>query len=45
MWQTARIAAGQPATSLQDLWQRARPSLPTAQRVIQIGALGPLQGS
>ncbi|MFI5987777.1 DNA polymerase III subunit alpha [Streptomyces sp. NPDC051555] len=42
--ETARIAAGQPYTSLQDLWQRARPSLPLAQRLIQIGALGPLQG-
>lgn len=42
--EAARIAAGQPYTSLQDPWQRARPSLPTAQRLIQIGALGPLQG-
>ncbi|MFJ9901108.1 DNA polymerase III subunit alpha, partial [Streptomyces sp. NPDC091280] len=40
--ETARLAAGQPYTSLQDLWQRARPSLPTAQRLIRIGALDPL---
>ncbi|MFF6979399.1 DNA polymerase III subunit alpha [Streptomyces sp. NPDC008343] len=37
-----RLAAGQPYTGLQDLWQRARPSLPIAQRLISIGALGPL---
>ncbi|MGW7003665.1 DNA polymerase III subunit alpha [Streptomyces sp. NPDC054933] len=42
--ETTRIEVGQPYTSLQDLWQRARPSMPTAQRLIQIGALGPLQG-
>jgi error-prone DNA polymerase len=30
---------------LQDLWQRARPSLPLAQRLISIGALGELAGS
>lgn len=40
--EVARLAAGQPYTGLQDLWQRARPSLPTAQRLIRIGALGPL---
>ncbi|MFF1678375.1 DNA polymerase III subunit alpha [Streptomyces sp. NPDC058256] len=42
--ETARLIAGQPYTGLQDLWQRARPSLPLAQRLIRIGALGPLQG-
>ncbi|MFC4955553.1 DNA polymerase III subunit alpha [Streptomyces mauvecolor] len=42
--ETARIEAGQPYSSLQDLWHRARPSLPTAQRLIQIGALTTLQG-
>lgn len=40
--ETARLVAGQPYTGLQDLWQRARPSLPVAQRLIRIGALGPL---
>ncbi len=42
--EAARLAAGQPYTGLQDLWQRARPSLPLAQRLIRIGALGPLAG-
>ncbi|MEV4868620.1 DNA polymerase III subunit alpha [Streptomyces syringium] len=40
----ARIAAGQPFVSLQDLWQRARPALPTAQRLVEIGALDDLRG-
>ncbi|WP_331738258.1 DNA polymerase III subunit alpha [Embleya sp. NBC_00896] len=35
----ARIAAGRPYTSLSDLWQRARPSLPTAEHLARIGAL------
>ncbi|MEV6404081.1 DNA polymerase III subunit alpha [Streptomyces bobili] len=39
-----RLVAAQPYTGLQDLWQRARPSLPLAQRLIRIGALGPLAG-
>jgi error-prone DNA polymerase len=34
--------AGQPYTGLQDLWLRARPSLPLAQRLIRIGALDAL---
>ncbi|WP_128380429.1 DNA polymerase III subunit alpha [Streptomyces cavernae] len=42
--EVARLVAGQPYTGLQDLWQRARPSLPIAQRLIRIGALGPLPG-
>ncbi|WP_415953850.1 DNA polymerase III subunit alpha [Streptomyces sp. KLOTTS4A1] len=42
--EAARIQAAQPYTSLQDLWLRARPSLPLAQRLIKIGALGTLQG-
>lgn len=40
--ETARLVAGQPYTGLQDLWQRARPSLPLAQRLIRIGALDAL---
>ncbi|MFF2430937.1 DNA polymerase III subunit alpha [Streptomyces mirabilis] len=40
--EVARLAAGQPYTSLQDLWQRARPSLPLAQRLIRIGAVDAL---
>ncbi|MES9504002.1 DNA polymerase III subunit alpha [Streptomyces koyangensis] len=39
-----RIAAHQPYTSLQDLWQRARPSLPTCERLIRIGALDAYKG-
>ncbi|EPH46902.1 putative Error-prone DNA polymerase [Streptomyces aurantiacus JA 4570] len=42
--ETARLAAGQPYAGLQDLWQRARPSLPLAQRLIRIGALEGLTG-
>ncbi|MFC9682824.1 DNA polymerase III subunit alpha [Streptomyces sp. NPDC056948] len=42
--EVARLAAGQPYAGLQDLWQRARPSLPVAQRLLRIGALGPLAG-
>ncbi len=42
--QVARIVAGQPYNSLQDFWQRARPALPIAERLIQIGALDPLRG-
>ncbi|MFG3035058.1 DNA polymerase III subunit alpha [Streptomyces sp. NPDC048253] len=37
--EVARLVAGQPYTGLQDLWLRARPSLPLAQRLIRIGAL------
>lgn len=43
--ETERLVAGQPYNGLQDLWQRAQPSLPLAQRLIRIGALGPLAGS
>lgn len=37
--QVERIVAGQPYTSLQDLWQRARPARPTAEHLAHIGAL------
>lgn len=43
--EAARIAAGRPYASLQDLWQRARPSLPITQRLIRIGALDEVRGS
>ncbi|MGW1520805.1 DNA polymerase III subunit alpha [Streptomyces sp. NPDC002287] len=43
--QVARIAAGQPYAGLQDFWQRARPALPVAERLIQIGALDTMRGS
>ncbi|MER7810300.1 DNA polymerase III subunit alpha [Streptomyces sp900116325] len=41
--QVERIATGQPYNSLQDFWQRARPALPIAERLIQIGALDQLR--
>ncbi|TSB31963.1 DNA polymerase III subunit alpha [Streptomyces benahoarensis] len=34
-----RIVAGQPYVSLQDLWQRARPGRPVAERLARVGAL------
>lgn len=34
-----RIAAGQPYDSLADLWRRARPSRPVAEKLAQVGAL------
>ncbi|MFE4022828.1 DNA polymerase III subunit alpha [Streptomyces sp. NPDC059101] len=34
-----RIADGRPYRSLQDLWQRARPSRPVADRLARVGAL------
>ncbi|MEV6674998.1 DNA polymerase III subunit alpha [Streptomyces sp. NPDC051162] len=37
--ETARIVAGQPYTSLQDLWQRAHPARPVAERLARVGAL------
>ncbi|MFI7321441.1 DNA polymerase III subunit alpha [Streptomyces venezuelae] len=37
--EAARIADGQPYTSLVDFWERARPSKPVAQRLAQVGAL------
>ncbi|MET8516027.1 DNA polymerase III subunit alpha [Streptomyces sp. NPDC005077] len=43
--QLERIAAGQPYNSLQDFWQRARPALPIAERLIQIGALDQLKSN
>jgi error-prone DNA polymerase len=42
--EVSRIAAGQPYTSLSDLWQRARPNRPTAERLVTIGALDELRG-
>ncbi|MFG2960895.1 DNA polymerase III subunit alpha [Streptomyces sp. NPDC048291] len=40
--ETTRLVASQPYAGLQDLWLRARPSLPLAQRLIRIGALDAL---
>ncbi|MFI1226094.1 MULTISPECIES: DNA polymerase III subunit alpha [unclassified Streptomyces] len=43
--EAARLTASRPYSSLQDLWQRARPALPTVQRLIRIGALDTLRGT
>ena len=40
--EVARIVAGQPYASLGDLWQRARPSRPTAERLVLAGGLDEL---
>ncbi|MEV4560010.1 DNA polymerase III subunit alpha [Kitasatospora sp. NPDC049285] len=40
----ARITAARPFTSVPDLWERARPSLPTAQNLARIGALAAVPG-
>ncbi|WP_393072239.1 DNA polymerase III subunit alpha [Streptomyces sp. LN704] len=43
--EVGRLVGGQPYAGLQDLWQRGRPSLPTAQHLIRIGALDVLAGT
>ncbi|MFP3991127.1 DNA polymerase III subunit alpha [Streptomyces sp. E11-3] len=43
--ETARMVAGQPYSSLGDWWQRARPSLPVAERLARTGALDSLDSS
>lgn len=43
--EAARLTASRPYSSLQDLWQRVRPALPTVQRLIRMGALDPLCGT
>ncbi|MGW0801248.1 helix-hairpin-helix domain-containing protein, partial [Streptomyces sp. NPDC002692] len=42
--EVGRLVDGQPYAGLQDLWQRGRPSLPTAQHLIRIGAIDALAG-
>lgn len=37
--EAARIASGQPYSSLLDFWQRAAPGRPVAERLAQVGAL------
>lgn len=37
--ETGRLVAGRPYSSLQDLWLRARPGRPVAERLAQVGAL------
>ncbi|MFG3590612.1 DNA polymerase III subunit alpha [Streptomyces sp. NPDC047990] len=40
--EVSRLVDGQPYAGLQDLWLRGRPSLPTAQHLIRVGALDAL---
>ncbi len=40
--EVARIVAGQPYTSLRDLWERAAVSRPVAERLVLVGALDSL---
>ncbi|MEU8268195.1 DNA polymerase III subunit alpha [Sphaerisporangium sp. NPDC049002] len=39
-----RMVAGRPYTSLADFWERARPSRPVAERIIQVGGVDALYG-
>src|SRR5690606_24710784 len=39
-----RMVAGQPYTSLADFWDRARPSRPTMERIVQVGGLDAVHG-
>ncbi|MEU5190886.1 DNA polymerase III subunit alpha [Streptomyces klenkii] len=43
--EAARIAEGRPYTSLPDLWQRARPARPVAERLARVGALDAFGGN
>ena len=43
--ETARLVAGRPYSSLQDLWQRARPGRPVAERLARVGALDRFGGN
>ncbi|MFB9377678.1 DNA polymerase III subunit alpha [Kineococcus gynurae] len=42
--EVARVVAGQPYSSLSDLWHRARPSRPVAERLVLTGALDAVHG-
>ncbi|MDH2429710.1 DNA polymerase III subunit alpha [Sphaerisporangium sp. TRM90804] len=42
--EVARMVAGRPYTSLADFWERARPSRPVAERIVQVGGLDALYG-
>ncbi|MEU7002475.1 DNA polymerase III subunit alpha [Nonomuraea sp. NPDC046570] len=39
-----RMVAGQPYTSLADFWDRARPSRPIMERIVQVGGLDAVHG-
>ncbi|MCA2223394.1 DNA polymerase III subunit alpha [Nonomuraea aurantiaca] len=40
--EVGRMVAGQPYTSLADFWDRARPSRPVIERIVQVGGLDDL---
>jgi error-prone DNA polymerase len=42
--QAEQIAAGQPYSSLRDLWERARPPRPVLENLIEVGALDSVRG-
>ncbi|NJP27700.1 DNA polymerase III subunit alpha [Microbispora sp. SCL1-1] len=39
-----RMVAGRPYTSLADFWERARPSRPVAERIVEVGGFDALHG-
>ncbi|WP_424537151.1 DNA polymerase III subunit alpha [Sphaerisporangium viridialbum] len=39
-----RMVAGRPYTSLADFWERARPSRPVTERIVQVGGVDALYG-
>jgi error-prone DNA polymerase len=39
-----RMVAGRPYTSLADFWERARPSRPIAERIVEVGGFDALHG-
>ncbi|WP_433421467.1 DNA polymerase III subunit alpha [Microtetraspora malaysiensis] len=39
-----RMVAGQPYTSVADFWERARPSRPVAERIVEVGGLDTMYG-
>ncbi|ETK31316.1 DNA polymerase III subunit alpha [Microbispora sp. ATCC PTA-5024] len=42
--EVARMVAGRPYTSLSDFWERARPSRPVAERIVEVGGFDALHG-
>ncbi|MCC5577880.1 DNA polymerase III subunit alpha [Microtetraspora sp. AC03309] len=42
--EVARMVAGQPYTSMADFWERARPSRPVAERIVEVGGLDAMYG-
>ncbi|MBP2702893.1 DNA polymerase III subunit alpha [Microbispora sp. RL4-1S] len=42
--EVARMVEGRPYTSLADFWERARPSRPVAERIVEVGGFDALHG-